>query len=1128
MQYEKKFFATGSGNFDDADFALELSQWTNMENCRVGSTDFPTGAVGYVEGVGSTELIASALPSSQNYCIGAAYDQPNGRIVFMNWNSGGFHQVRVYDIVDQAVYVALYNSQVEEGLNFDKSKILDVRIINGIVYFTDDINEPRRFNISAAVNMNYPGTYADVDPYSSPLRAQEITVIRRPPYYAFTISKETDVGYSNNFIKNEAFQFAARYRYREFEYSVIGEWSELSPFNEEDETENYVSITMPLAETIDNDVIEVELIVKTLISNKSFVVHTWKSADIQAHNTGTELTFDFYNDRVGIAVDDATANKPLDRVPLLAKTNESGRNRLMFGNVLLGYDTPETTSLEIEVASGEDGDYPGVWGLFTMLFYENESGSPIDTYSNYAVFIPSLGVYYYWDEVFPGPLPSTMDAGDAEVVDAPNISYIGDYIVNQGYIISDYDYYTESFDPNGFAPGFLPATLTVENVEIPLPEGRRSFKSEGAYGAGIVFFDRYRRKCGVVTSEDLVIEMPVRTYDDAVFNTGIAWSLSNSNALIEIPDWAEYYAPLRTRNLQMTAFFQGRATSMFYVVRDDDGNFDYSATTWNTDKYAIGVDISSIVNFGFGYVFTEGDIMKIFWENNPPADTEVSIIGQDGKHLLVQARDFGTLGATAKPLIEVYTPYKASVSEGYYEVGQVYPITDPGEATRAYSTTGGLFNGDVYILTRGETGSEYFTENMSPNDKLWTSWFTDVGWINLIDNIGQVRLKDSILYSNTLVEGTRINGLSTFDATGQADIPLECGPIQKLQITSKVNNEAGAVMLAICTRETASIYLGEVQLVASAANAFVAQSAGVIGTINILKGSFGTANAESVVHYRGNVYWFDRDNGRYVQYGLNGLFPVSNYKATKFWKLFAEQYASMTESEIEALGSRPFVFSGIDPRNNELLVSVPKLADTPPRGYMPDYPSMIYPFDLLDFQAKSVVFKMEVEPNWWQGAYNIPAEMYIDAADELYAFKDGSLYQLNSETSFGNFFGVQYKPRIMFVSNQTPNRPKAYNSISVESNMVPTFVYLYNQQPYAQASDLMDFDFEVREGTYYAPIYRNKIVPTATGMLTSGLLTAEKMRSIALRVLLEFTSTTIPLQLRFVTLGYTLSIGHTT
>jgi hypothetical protein len=46
--------------------------------------------------------------------------------------------------------------------------------------------------------------------------------------------------------------------------------------------------------------------------------------------------------------------------------------------------------------------------------------------------------------------------------------------------------------------------------------------------------------------------------------------------------------------------------------------------------------------------------------------------------------------------------------------------------------------------------------------------------------------------------------------------------------------------------------------------------------------------------------------------------------------------------------------------------------------------------------------------------------------------------------------------------------------------------------------------------------------------LTTGLLTAEKMRSIALRILIEFNSTSVPLQLRFITIGYSLSLGHTT
>ncbi|MCL5460230.1 hypothetical protein M3M33_16455, partial [Loigolactobacillus coryniformis] len=80
------------------------------------------------------------------------------------------------------------------------------------------------------------------------------------------------------------------------------------------------------------------------------------------------------------------------------------------------------------------------------------------------------------------------------------------------------------------------------------------------------------------------------------------------------------------------------------------------------------------------------------------------------------------------------------------------------------------------------------------------------------------------------------------------------------------------------------LYLGEVQLVGSDKNAYLASSPNVIGTVNILKGNFGTVNPESVTEYRGNVYWLDANNGRYIQYSSNGLFPISNYKMTRFWK----------------------------------------------------------------------------------------------------------------------------------------------------------------------------------------------------------------------------------------------------
>jgi hypothetical protein len=114
----------------------------------------------------------------------------------------------------------------------------------------------------------------------------------------------------------------------------------------------------------------------------------------------------------------------------------------------------------------------------------------------------------------------------------------------------------------------------------------------------------------------------------------------------------------------------------------------------------------------------------------------------------------------------------------------------------------------------------------------------------------------------------------------------------------------------------------------------------------------------------------------------------------------------------------------------------------------------------------------------------------------------------------------------MAVFNKDGNLPKSYNVIKIEGNLVPTFTYFRSESPYIQASDLMDFDFTNYEGMLYATLYRNKLIPTATGYNTNGLITAEKIRTNALRVMLEFTIIDSPLQLRYVTMDYILSKGH--
>jgi hypothetical protein len=280
------------------------------------------------------------------------------------------------------------------------------------------------------------------------------------------------------------------------------------------------------------------------------------------------------------------------------------------------------------------------------------------------------------------------------------------------------------------------------------------------------------------------------------------------------------------------------------------------------------------------------------------------------------------------------------------------------------------------------------------------------------------------------------------------------------------------------------------------------------------------------VEFRGNVFWYDANNGKIIQYSSNGLFPISNYKMTRYWKQFSDQYNSMTKAEVEALGSRPFVYMAVDPHHYELLVTVPKVLSTPPKGYLPDYPSTIYPFDIWDGQSKTLVFKLNAEPNYWQGSYSFTPEGMITMQNKLFLFKYGQLYEANSEDSLCEFFGIQYKPKIMFVANQDKAIPKTYNNFSVNGNLKPSFVYFRSEVPYEQASDLEDFSFTTLEGNYYAVILRNKLIPTQAGLDTNGLLTGEKMTTITLKILMQWNVTNQNINLNFISIGYQPSAGH--
>lgn len=1171
MQSEKKYFVSSDSylDSDSADFAVPKNAWVNMENFRTGTTDI--GVIGTVESIGSTSLIKQQ--DQEFIAIGSTSDEENQRFVTFYYSSLGNHKIECTYASSGTTYTVLESADVIGGLNFTDEPIHSSAIIGNLLSWVDGTNnQPRKINIESGIKAYQSFFQTDAQPYTLPLNFSEITLIKRPPTFSPNISKKTDNSFSGNFIANESFEFAYQYVYYDGEVSVVGAYSQATRLNFKSELFNYVQVLMDLSEIIPNTVKIVNLICRIQDGTNqgglnAFIVKQWNkerasdSAAINAHNTAPNiftprqpLPFNFYNNSLGekLATDDTL--RPFDNVPIYSQSMEIAKYRQFLANNTEGYDTPLSTSLTAQLVntkvnvspqnvplygfsanSSLNLVRPGYFAYYAYASINNQTGYFLITTAEYS---STNGV--------PNPIPTAPTS-----VAGSNLIYIGSQQsqllarANQ-YLISQYGATAGGCDVSN-----LTASGTI-SLTGQIISDANIFPQKSQYKLGIVFYDYGMRKCGVVESASKISTNYRNTNYQDTWNspsgsfdpsTGISWSLSNTNAVSEIPDWAYYYSVVRTLNLRTRFFVQGISDvgQTKYAEKNVDGEYVFTNTIYSANTVGIAISTKFLIQSNLGYVYSEGDYCILTTTvavgiYNQTLILELPVIGQQGEYVILKPQNIGNLSTANAFIYELYTPYIVSSEEPYYEVGEIYAINNPKQSNRTYSVLTDVLLPDTYLINRnivGGTNSSYLGNAMCPNDNYFKRWDTDAGKTNFITSSGQAVNKTAITWSDVITEGTKINGTSTFRLGNRRFVPDESGEITKLIFTSKVQEAGqGMIMLAISSHETNSCYLGETQILDNTgATQFFSGSTNVIGTINTLKGSLGTTNPEAVVEFRGQVYYPDAHKGVWVQYSTNGLFPISNYKTTRFWKSFFRQYLSMTKAEIEALGSRPYIFTAVDNAHLELLISIPKLTDVPIKT-VPDY-SFAYPFDMWDGQGKTIVFCLEgLHPQaHWQGSYTFNPELFTTVGNNLYSNKNGSLWVHNQYTEYNRFYDTIYPSRIMFVSNEAATKQKVYNNITVQANMKPDFTYLYNDFPYLQTSDLLDTDYREFEGIYYAPIYRNKIVPTNTGYTTDGLLTFEKMRNTAMKIMLEFNlakNNFTPAELKFVDIGFDISNGHTT
>lgn len=460
------------------------------------------------------------------------------------------------------------------------------------------------------------------------------------------------------------------------------------------------------------------------------------------------------------------------------------------------------------------------------------------------------------------------------------------------------------------------------------------FKSGSPYRIGKVFYDKYGRFCPVISKA--TVNTPFKTEDPSSWSARINWSLSNVDAVNEIPEWATSYSIVRTKSKRAAFFTQFKTTEVKFVTKDTDGNFNFVDTIPANGIYGLGLRASELYKYGIGYDYTEGDIAIL--SNDTAAPVLVRVLEVFSDYIITEFNYFSDDMSTLQLGVEVYTPFANNEQDFFYETGNKYAINNPGTASRSYSTTSGSLTGDVVLKQRFFTTVEsYYAEVMNYNDKIWKSWFQGLGRQMIEDDRPVKRGRTILCFSGEFTPG--VNGLSSFDALNFEVLPIEMGSIEKVVNTSKVQTE-GTVLLAIGKQESASVYIGETQIFDQTGAATLAKSSGVIGTVNILRGSYGTINPESVFEWKGQVMWFDANKGVWVLYTNNGLFPVSSYKMVNYWRQIGEDVLSILSDPTDYNNANPDLpfrlLGAIDPFHEEFLSGSPRMTVIPRNTILTD------------------------------------------------------------------------------------------------------------------------------------------------------------------------------------------------
>ncbi len=212
-----KSFIQGIMNKDLDERLIPGGQYRDALNVEVSASE--GAGVGALENIKGNTNVTNQTFTANAKTIGAIADSANAEIYWFVADTDYDYVIKYNE--STSVTTVLLKDTKNRVLKFDSRYLITgVNIIDNLLFWTDDLNPPRRLNVDKV----YPTS--GTPNFITTFIEEDISVIVKPPINRPSIALSSSTsGDDENNLEDKFIQFACRYKYENDEYSAISPFS---------------------------------------------------------------------------------------------------------------------------------------------------------------------------------------------------------------------------------------------------------------------------------------------------------------------------------------------------------------------------------------------------------------------------------------------------------------------------------------------------------------------------------------------------------------------------------------------------------------------------------------------------------------------------------------------------------------------------------------------------------------------------------------------------------------------------------------------------------------------------------------------------------------------------------------